>query len=295
MPRTTPGKDELGGGLHARPDGGMVSIGNLAVNQHLAVYLRQQPVWGHAVRYHESSRSESTQHGLLLSIPRPREDELTVALSRCHPEEARHARELPPKRRSRWVAGRLALARAMEHLARTESSGDLHQDCSAPILSTDRGAPALPAPFVGSVSHVKDFAVALVDRAEGVFVGVDVESLSPSRPGIEELVVTAAEKQHIDRLQPYLRWTAILLRFSLKEALLKAFSPWLGREIGMQEVSIDLPLPSNEPTTFQPVELEFHLRQAAPSPFEVDAYWAARGDYVFATALLEPAPGEDAQ
>lgn len=81
-----------------------------------------------------------------------------------------------------------------------------------------------------------------------------------------------------------------MLRFSLKEALLKAFSPWLGREIGMQEVSIHLAL-SNEPTIFQPVRMDFHLRKAAPSPFEVEAYWAVRGDYVFATARLEPRHG----
>ena len=233
-----------------------------------------------------------TRHGLLLLVPRPTASELPRACALCHPDERRYAREMPANRRARWVAGRLALAQAMDRMRISESSvPHTAWDRPVPILSDERGAPILPPPFVGSLSHVKDFALALVARDDGAYVGVDVENLTPSRPGIAELVATPEELRRLKSMPSRLAWKAVLMRFSLKEALMKAFDPWIKRKIGFKDVSI-LECPTSEETaTFRPVTLKFRLREDTPSAFSVEAFCTLRDGFVCATVRLETARG----
>src|SRR4051812_2500914 len=64
-------------------------------------------------------------------------------LAPLDPRERDHAAGLPPARRLTWTGGRIALRAALADLAIT----------CGPILSTDRGAPAMPANLSASVSH----------------------------------------------------------------------------------------------------------------------------------------------
>jgi enterobactin synthetase component D len=85
-----------------------------------------------------------------------------------HPDEAAFARTLSPVRRAGWVGGRVALRAALAAVG---------VDAAAPLLTTPRGAPILPAGAVGSVSHKSDLAVALAARAEtppAAPLGIDV-------------------------------------------------------------------------------------------------------------------------
>ena len=83
------------------------------------------------------------------------------------------ARVAGAARRASFIGGRVALRAALAALGADAGSGP------SPILSTPRGAPALPAGFVGSVSHKRELAVAIVG-ARGrptprTTLGIDVE------------------------------------------------------------------------------------------------------------------------
>jgi len=97
-----------------------------------------------------------------------------------HAGERAHFATLAPARQREFVAGRGALREA------------LGQDVA--ILPDDRGAPILPAGWVGSISHKGALAAALVARADGARIGVDLEVAAPSRMPIERRVLGARDE-----------------------------------------------------------------------------------------------------
>jgi enterobactin synthetase component D len=149
-----------------------------------------------------------------------------------HPDEGAFALALPAPRRVSWVGGRIALRAA---LAAAEI------DPPDAILATPRGAPLLPAGVVGSVSHKRTIAVALVAPASApaatATVGIDVEELRPLRGDIASRVLTPAEIADLPADGPA-RDAAVLLRFSAKEAIYKALDPWVQRFVGFEEAAL---------------------------------------------------------
>jgi enterobactin synthetase component D len=147
-----------------------------------------------------------------------------------HAGEAAFARTLPEARRAGWVGGRIALREALA-AAGAEAPG--------PILSSARGAPLLPPGAVGSVSHKRTIAVALVARVADprATIGIDVEDLRPLRTDIASRVLTPEELAVIPSGGPE-RDAAVLLRFSAKEAIYKALDPWVQRFVGFDEASV---------------------------------------------------------
>jgi 4'-phosphopantetheinyl transferase EntD len=149
-----------------------------------------------------------------------------------HPDEAAFARELPAGRRGTWVGGRLALRAALSAVG---------GPTALPLLATPRGAPALPAGFIGSISHKRELAVALAARADAgvrATLGIDVEIPRPFRQDVSRMVLTADERAALAALDPAARDREVLRRFATKEAIYKALDPWVGRFVSFQEVAV---------------------------------------------------------
>jgi enterobactin synthetase component D len=198
--------------------------------------------------------------------PPPRE-----VIARLHPEEQATASVLPPLRLPTWVAGRLALAAALEGLGAPR----------APLGSTPRGAPEVPRGFVGSVSHKKGMAAALACVDEGACVGVDVEHAAPTRQDIARHVLRPEEAAIVDALPPALRWRGVVARFSIKESIYKALDPFVQRYVGFKEALVDLGDEAPGPVARE-VGARLFLAQGE-GPFAVEATWAER-DGLFVTA-----------
>jgi len=195
---------------------------------------------------------ERLAHGILVGVvPDP-----TAADAALWPEERAFAATLGPARRPTWIAARLALHRALELLGAP----------GAPILPDPRGAPSLPAGWVGSLSHKPSIAVALAAPDEGWRVGVDVETLAPARPRIASKILRPAEEAAIAALAD--PWPAILRCFSVKEAIYKALDPFVRRYVAFVEVELAADRP----------EAALHLARGE-GPFVVELSWR-----------LEPAP-----
>ena len=151
-----------------------------------------------------------------------------------HPGEAAFVHGSPAARRVTFIGGRVALRLAIEALAGKDQA-------RAAILSTPRGAPAMPPGFVGSVSHKRELAVAIVARAEPTprtTVGIDVEIPRPLRTDIAARVLTPDERAELSDRTPAARDAEVLFRFAAKEAIYKALDHWVQRMVSFQEVEI---------------------------------------------------------
>lgn len=182
-------------------------------------------------------------------------DDEAAALAQLAPAERDRAAELAPIRRCEFIAGRTAL-----HLA---------LGSSAPILSDDRGAPALPPGWVGSVSHKRALAAALVAPAGAGRIGVDLELAVPPRNDIGRRVLTAREQAELTD-----GGRGVTLRFSIKEAIYKAIDPYVRRYVGFTEVELALAGDAVTVTT--------------ALPFAIEATWREHAGHWLATAYAVP-------
>jgi len=208
------------------------------------------------VAYHHA-----TPHGVLsaVSLPDTSDPVPEEVLERLHPEEAVFARGLRGFRQVQFVGGRLALRAAAAQLG--------HQPPA--MLETLRGAPLLPASLIGSVSHKRELAVALVAPSLGDTIGVDLEEYGPPRMSILERVLTPAELEQVRALPDDRAWLSTILRFSVKEAVYKALDPWVQRYVDFQEAAVYPDLEGRAE-----VSLDLSQREG---PFQIEAryHWLA--------------------
>jgi 4'-phosphopantetheinyl transferase EntD len=207
--------------------------------------------------------------GVVWAVAIPDEAPPPEVIARLCPEEQAVAAGLAPRRLPTWVAGRLALAAALEGAGAPR----------APLLSTPRGAPAVPRGFVGSVSHKKHVAAAIACADAGAHVGLDVEAAEPTRQDITRHVLRAEEAAALDALPDALRWRGVIARFSIKESIYKALDPFVQRYVGFKEARVDL---GDDAGATREARAALFLDQGE-GPFAVEATWAEE-DGLFVTA-----------
>mmetsp|Transcript_12860 Transcript_12860/g.25728 ORF Transcript_12860/g.25728 Transcript_12860/m.25728 type:complete len:362 (-) Transcript_12860:221-1306(-) len=114
------------------------------------------------------------------------------------------------------------------------------------VLRDAHGRPALPPGYLGSISHKRRLAVALVCADGGggaVGIGVDVEGTrSATGAALGRRVLTPGEREGLGDLPGVSCAEEVLLRFSLKESVYKALHPLFCSFVGFQEVEV-WPLP----------------------------------------------------
>ena len=93
---------------------------------------------------------------------------------------------------------------------------------TCPILRGPQREPLWPERVVGSISHCRDLAGAVVaDKRMVDSVGLDIENIKPLNPGIARHVCTEEERHWLMQLDESQQNLALLLIFSLKEAVFK--------------------------------------------------------------------------
>lgn len=174
----------------------------------------------------------ATAHGVLAAVHLPGTSEPVPAavLAELSPQERAHAETLRGFRQAEFVGGRLALRDAMRAIG-----GPL-----VPVLPDERGTPRLPPGWTGSVSHKRELAVGMVARAHDGTLGVDLEDREPERFHLADRLLRPSEHEAILRLPEAQRWPALLLRFSMKEAIYKALDPYVRRYVGFHEAEVEL-------------------------------------------------------
>jgi 4'-phosphopantetheinyl transferase EntD len=195
-----------------------------------------------------------TAHGtcVLVELADP-----AAARARLPAAEQAHAEA----RRAEFVVGRCALHEALG-------------DWGVAVLADDRGAPVLPAGWVGSVSHKGAVAAALVAPAGQGFVGVDLERAAPPRADIARRILTPREQAALAHLAGDERGRALTLRFAIKEAIYKAIDPHLRRYVGFLEVELEL--------------AGADCLVTSQLPLVIDAAWCEHAGHWLATARATP-------
>jgi len=174
-------------------------------------------------------------------------------IARLHAREAEFAQTLRGFRQVQFAGGRLAIRAALQQLGVTPAA----------VLPDERGAPILPKGVSGSITHKRDLALAMVAGDALGTLGVDLEDYAPPRPSIAERVLVPEEIETLRGLAEERQWIALLLRFSIKEAIYKALDPFVRRYVGFHEVVV-------RPDLHGWAEVELNLEKGE-GPFEVEA------------------------
>lgn len=186
------------------------------------------------------------------------------------------------KRVNDYVAGRLAAHQAIA--CQTENRWNLAGE-SVAVTRQENGMPSWPDPFVGSITHTKQFAWAVVGfQADLLGIGVDCEQVVSRRTSLDisELVATRDE---LDLIQSKFDFeTSLTLCFSAKEAVYKTINPITNWPIDFRDLSV---------ITFHDSSLRIQLK---PNRFDFataigfDVGFEFANDHVFSWSLFPHSP-----
>jgi enterobactin synthetase component D len=135
------------------------------------------------------------------------------------------------KRQSEYLAGRLC---AREALRRLTGAAEV------PTVGSDR-APQWPSGLVGSITHGKGWAAAVVAlRRDWRGLGLEVEQPLPASRAerLAAEILTPAELLRLQTLPAEQRAWRVSLTFSLKESLFKALYPLVLRRFYFQDAEL---------------------------------------------------------
>jgi enterobactin synthetase component D len=135
------------------------------------------------------------------------------------------------KRQSEYLAGRLCAREALRRLTGV---------AEVPTVGSDR-APQWPSGLVGSITHGKGWAAAVVaQRRDWRGLGLDVEQPLPASRAerLAAEILTPAELLRLQTLPAEQRAWRVSLTFSLKESLFKALYPLVLRRFYFQDAEL---------------------------------------------------------
>jgi enterobactin synthetase component D len=226
------------------------------------------------VKSYSIAYQHAARHGIVAAVHLPHEPGPIPedAWDRLHPREAEYARALSGLRQISYVGGRLALRLATQQLGVVPSA----------MLSQDSGAPQLPSGLVGSLSHKREIAIAMVSLDHGATIGVDLEDYGPPRSHIAPRVLTPAELAAIENLSEPRRWMSVLLRFSLKESIYKAIHPWVQRYVSFHEAEV-----TPDPDGGAEITLKLEGNEG---PFVVEGAYQWLHGRLMTSVRIQPAP-----
>ncbi len=183
-----------------------------------------------------------------------------------------------PARRREFAVGRYCAAEALREL-----TGEAHRTVGR---APDR-SPCWPPGIVGSISHTRGVAWALVGRRDDYRgLGVDVEAVMNEKRArtVEARIATQGELAAIADAGGVDHQTAVTIAFSVKEALFKCLYAEVGRIFGFRDVRLGMPDPASGR---MPATLVTTLAATLPRGLPLDARFERDGDYVFAAAWRE--------
>lgn len=133
-------------------------------------------------------------------------------------------RSATPKRQEEFLAGRYCAGEALKQFGLASYQVGLNEDRS----------PLWPAGFVGAITHSKDYAAAVVAKAEThLGLGLDSELIMSEERAqkLKEGILTGSELCRTDA-------TWVTLVFSAKESIYKALRPLAGEYFGFADAEL---------------------------------------------------------
>jgi 4'-phosphopantetheinyl transferase EntD len=206
---------------------------------------------------------------------------MDYAASALHPDELQLVEALPEARRALFISGRIALRAA---IGRVDDRAT-----SVALLRNARGAPIIPTGLIGSISHKRTTAVAMVAPTlatdiERATLGIDVEERAHLRRNQRDIAVRilTTNELHMLPTDAHTRADAVLLFFAMKEAIYKAIDPYVHRHVRFQEVE----LAGHDELTndIGSGDVTLHLAEFAQQAPTVSVHWWKSEHHLFAVA-----------
>ncbi len=139
-----------------------------------------------------------------------------------------------PGRRAEFATGRACARAAIEELGR-----------SAPSIPVgERRQPEWPEGVTGAITHTRRegrqfvAAVAALDPAGDIGVGIDAEVIQPLKNGVRDMLLVPAEIAMVDATEPSEHETGNIRVFSAKEAFYKAQFALTGSWVGFSDMQL---------------------------------------------------------
>lgn len=147
------------------------------------------------------------------------------------PEEQAVIARASARRRREFTSVRVCARRALAALG-----------CPpVPLVPGEAGDPRWPDGVTGSMTHCAGYRACVLARtADAATVGVDAEPNLPLPPGVDRIVLLAAEREHAAALaaaSPGVCWDR--LAFCAKEAVYKAWYPLARGWLGFEQASVE--------------------------------------------------------
>jgi 4'-phosphopantetheinyl transferase EntD len=146
-----------------------------------------------------------------------------------HPQETPLVARAGEKRRRDFALGRACARAALAVL----------DFPAGPVGRTDSGAPLWPDGAVGSISHTRGFAAALVGpAAQFRGLGIDAERGDAMDDALAPRLFVASERVLLSRLDAARRRDLATMLFSAKEACYKLLHPLTGQRLDFHQLEI---------------------------------------------------------
>lgn len=111
----------------------------------------------------------------------------------------------------------------------------------SPLLMDDEGVPIWPEGFVGSISHVHDWAGAILgSKNEFQSLGFDIEKIGRVKEEIWPVLFTKKEQEFLKSYPSSLRKQYSTIFFSLKESYYKMQFPITRQGVESEEIEIHI-------------------------------------------------------
>jgi 4'-phosphopantetheinyl transferase EntD len=148
-----------------------------------------------------------------------------------HPQEAAYVGSAAPKRQRDFLLGRACARAALLQVGLAEQAIPMETD----------GAPVWPQGLVGSITHTRGYAAALVAPDDRFLAaGIDAERIGGVTEALMPRLFGAAERDWLMALEAEKRAAALTVFFSAKEAFYKAFSSRTASLLVFRDIHIDL-------------------------------------------------------
>lgn len=188
-----------------------------------------------------------------------------------YPAEHEIVKSSTKKRIEEFSAGRYCARNAL----------DQHGIYNFPILAGENREPLFPANLAGSITHCKDLAGAVVaSRTIYKSLGFDIEQIKPLKYDISRFICTEEENEFIKSQTSYSKETAILLFFSMKEAIYKCVFQGYNTRLGFKDCTI-LSLQGNTAGN-----IRITKKELLPLTRQLDIRFALADSYIFSIACI---------
>jgi 4'-phosphopantetheinyl transferase EntD len=192
-----------------------------------------------------------------------------------HPAELALITGTSEKRAWEFSTGRFCAHQALHHLGIDDF----------PVLRGEHREPVWPRNVVGSISHCRDLAGAVVAETQRVkSIGLDIETQKQLNPAIARHVCTEKEKLWIGEQAIAQQNLALLIIFSIKEALFKCVYHATQEQLRFQQCDV-------MPTFSDGIaDVQIRLPGLLLEPDEVEARFCLNDTHIYSSAIWHYLP-----